>query len=64
VTSWEVLSTPMGERRRRLASGESGWTMPSLGLGRDGDTVGGCPVSKTLRAEASGESEVLRDPSA
>jgi hypothetical protein len=38
--------------------------MLSLGLGRVGDAVGGRPVSETLGAEASGESEVLRDPSA
>jgi hypothetical protein len=33
--------------------------MPSLGLGRVGNVVGGRPVSETPGAEASGESEVL-----
>jgi hypothetical protein len=37
--------------------------MPSLGLGRGGDTVGGRFVSETPGAEASGESKVLQDPS-
>jgi hypothetical protein len=38
--------------------------MPSLGLRRVGDAVGGRPLSETPGAEASGESEMLRDPSA
>jgi hypothetical protein len=38
--------------------------MPSLGLGGVGDAVGSRPVSETPGAEASGESNVLRDPSA
>jgi hypothetical protein len=36
--------------------------MPSLGLGRGGEAVGGRPVSETPWAEASGESVVLQDP--
>jgi hypothetical protein len=38
--------------------------MPSPGLGRVEDAVGGRPVSETPGAEDSGESEVLRDLSA
>jgi hypothetical protein len=33
--------------------------MPSLGLERGGDAIGGRPVSETLGAEALGKSVVL-----
>jgi hypothetical protein len=54
----------MEEQHRRSVSGESEMVNAVSGLGRDGDTVEGRPVSETLGTEASGKSEVLRDPSA
>jgi hypothetical protein len=63
VTSWEVSSAPMRERRRWLASDESEMGNAVFGLGRGGNTVEDRPASETPGTEASGESEVLRDPS-
>jgi hypothetical protein len=37
--------------------------MPILGLGRGGDVVGGSACVRDPKAEASGKSEVFRDPS-
>jgi hypothetical protein len=53
----------MGERCWWLASDESEMGNAVSGLGRGGKTVEGHPVSETPGAEASGESEVLRDSS-
>jgi hypothetical protein len=63
VTSWEVSSAPMESSNRGQSQASQRWTMPSLGLRRGGDAARGRPVSETLGAEASGESEVFRDPS-
>jgi hypothetical protein len=54
----------MGERCWRLVLGKSEMDNAFSGLRRGGDTVEGRPVSETPWAEVSGESEVLRDPSA
>jgi hypothetical protein len=62
ATSWEVSSAPMRERCRRSASDESEMGNAVSGLGRGGRTVEGRPVSETPGVEASGESEVPRDP--
>jgi hypothetical protein len=62
VTSQEVSSAPMRERRQRSASDESDMGNVVSGLGRGGRTVEGHPVSETPGAEASGESEMPRDP--
>jgi hypothetical protein len=59
VTSWEVSSAPMGERRRWLALDESEMANAVFGLKRGGNTVEGRPASETPEAEASGESEVV-----
>jgi hypothetical protein len=52
----------MRERRRRSTSDESEMGNAVSGLGQGGRTVEGHSVSETPRAEASGESEVPRDP--
>jgi hypothetical protein len=57
------LERTNGEWRQRLVSGESEMDNAVSGLRRGGDTVGGRPMSETPGAEASGESEVLQDPS-
>jgi hypothetical protein len=53
----------MGERHRGSASDESEMGNAVSRLGRNDDTVEGRPVSETPGVEASGELEVLRDPS-
>jgi hypothetical protein len=61
--SWEVSSAPIGKQHRRSASCELEVDNAVSRLERGGDTVEGHPMSETLGVEASGESEVLRDPS-